>query len=64
MHIAYMPSFNMATFACPPPPAPRINARYILVIEKDAIFQRLAEDRLADTLPCIMITAKVVGLSI
>lgn len=36
----------------------RLSARYILVIEKDAIFQRLSEDRLYDKLPCILITAK------
>ncbi|GJN39629.1 hypothetical protein PR202_gb28760 [Eleusine coracana subsp. coracana] len=34
------------------------DARYIIVLEKDAIFQRLAEDRLYNQLPCILITAK------
>ncbi|KAG2576829.1 meiotic recombination protein SPO11-2 isoform X2 [Panicum virgatum] len=34
------------------------DARYIIVMEKDAIFQRLAEDRLYNQLPCILITAK------
>eukprot|EP00268_Persea_americana_P060547 TRINITY_DN7555_c0_g1_i10.p1 TRINITY_DN7555_c0_g1~~TRINITY_DN7555_c0_g1_i10.p1 ORF type:complete len:112 (-),score=13.06 TRINITY_DN7555_c0_g1_i10:635-970(-) len=34
------------------------DARYIIVVEKDAIFQRLAEDRLFDQIPCILITAK------
>ncbi|OEL19619.1 Meiotic recombination protein SPO11-2 [Dichanthelium oligosanthes] len=34
------------------------DARYIIVVEKDAIFQRLAEDRLYNQLPCILITAK------
>ncbi|GJN12403.1 hypothetical protein PR202_ga30677 [Eleusine coracana subsp. coracana] len=34
------------------------DARYIVVLEKDAIFQRLAEDRLYNQLPCILITAK------
>ncbi|RLM61781.1 meiotic recombination protein SPO11-2 [Panicum miliaceum] len=34
------------------------DARYIIVVEKDAIFQRLADDRLYDQLPCILITAK------
>jgi meiotic recombination protein SPO11 len=29
-----------------------------LVVEKDAIFQRLAEDRLWEVLPCVLITAK------
>ncbi|KAL6658989.1 hypothetical protein ACP70R_003029 [Stipagrostis hirtigluma subsp. patula] len=36
----------------------RSDARYIIVVEKDAIFQRLAEDRLYNHLPCILITAK------
>jgi DNA topoisomerase VI subunit A len=27
------------------------------VVEKDAVFQRLAEDRIFDTLPSIVITA-------
>ncbi|GBG75251.1 hypothetical protein CBR_g19885 [Chara braunii] len=34
------------------------DAHYIFVLEKDAIFQRLAEDRLFMTLPSILITAK------
>ncbi|KAM0869376.1 hypothetical protein ACQ4PT_040709 [Festuca glaucescens] len=34
------------------------DARYLIVVEKDAIFQRLAEDRLYNQLPCIIITAK------
>ncbi|KAF3782396.1 Meiotic recombination protein [Nymphaea thermarum] len=34
------------------------DARYIIIVEKDAIFQRLAEDRVFDQIPCIMITAK------
>ncbi|PKA50130.1 Meiotic recombination protein SPO11-2 [Apostasia shenzhenica] len=34
------------------------DARYIIIIEKDAIFQRLAEDRLFNQVPCILITAK------
>ncbi|XP_062194844.1 meiotic recombination protein SPO11-2 isoform X1 [Phragmites australis] len=34
------------------------DARYIIVVEKDAIFQRLAEDRLYNQLPCILVTAK------
>ena len=36
----------------------RCSARYILIIEKDAIFQRLTEDRLCDRLPCVLVTAK------
>jgi hypothetical protein len=35
-----------------------VSARYILVIEKDAIFQRLAEDRLHERLPLVLVTAK------
>ncbi|KAK1326566.1 Meiotic recombination protein SPO11-2 [Acorus calamus] len=34
------------------------DARYIIVVEKDAIFQRLAEDRIFNYIPCILITAK------
>jgi DNA topoisomerase VI subunit A len=34
------------------------SARFILVVEKDAIFQRLSEDRLWSLLPCILITAR------
>ncbi|CAA3024985.1 meiotic recombination SPO11-2 [Olea europaea subsp. europaea] len=34
------------------------DARYIIVVEKHAIFQRLAEDRLFTQIPCILITAK------
>ncbi|PIN07896.1 Catalytic subunit of the meiotic double strand break transesterase [Handroanthus impetiginosus] len=34
------------------------DARYIIVVEKHAIFQRLAEDRLFNQIPCILITAK------
>ncbi len=37
----------------------RCSARYLLVIEKDAIFQALTQDRLFDELPCVMVTAKV-----
>eukprot|EP00879_Flechtneria_rotunda_P028392 GHRR01030499.1.p2 GENE.GHRR01030499.1~~GHRR01030499.1.p2 ORF type:complete len:167 (+),score=61.40 GHRR01030499.1:105-605(+) len=33
-------------------------ARCVLVVEKDAIFQRLVEDRLFDDLPCIIITGR------
>ncbi|XP_073316001.1 meiotic recombination protein SPO11-2 [Primulina huaijiensis] len=34
------------------------DARYIIVVEKHAIFQRLAEDRVFNQIPCILITAK------
>ncbi|KAL8543576.1 hypothetical protein ACS0TY_004224 [Phlomoides rotata] len=34
------------------------DARYIIVVEKHAIFQRLAEDGLFNLIPCILITAK------
>ncbi|KAH0470285.1 hypothetical protein IEQ34_000008 [Dendrobium chrysotoxum] len=36
----------------------RSDARYIIIVEKDAIFQRLAEDCLFNLVPCILITAK------
>ncbi|KZV31531.1 hypothetical protein F511_07382 [Dorcoceras hygrometricum] len=34
------------------------DARYIIVVEKHAIFQRLAEDQIFNQIPCILITAK------
>ncbi|KAL5725543.1 hypothetical protein ACHQM5_008678 [Ranunculus cassubicifolius] len=34
------------------------DARYVIVVEKHAIFQRLAEDRIFNQIPCILITAK------
>ncbi|KAI5067860.1 hypothetical protein GOP47_0016205 [Adiantum capillus-veneris] len=34
------------------------DARYILLVEKDAIFQRLQEDRFFHSVPCIIITAR------
>ncbi|CAD7704466.1 unnamed protein product [Ostreobium quekettii] len=34
------------------------DARYVLVVEKDAIFQRLTEDRFFDMVPCVMVTGK------
>ncbi|KAG6486966.1 meiotic recombination protein SPO11-2-like [Zingiber officinale] len=34
------------------------DARYIIIVEKDAIFQRLAEDRFFNQIPSIIITAK------
>ncbi|MHA1989914.1 MAG: hypothetical protein ACW981_07595 [Candidatus Hodarchaeales archaeon] len=34
------------------------DAEFVLLIEKDAVFNRLAEDRFFDYLPCIIITAK------
>nr|GEW12838.1 meiotic recombination protein SPO11-2 [Tanacetum cinerariifolium] len=36
----------------------KTDARYIFVIEKHAIFQRLAEDQVFNQIPCILITAK------
>ncbi|KAI3896862.1 hypothetical protein MKX03_013513 [Papaver bracteatum] len=36
----------------------RSDARYIIVVEKYAIFQRLAEDRIFNQIPSILITAK------
>ncbi|XP_072964701.1 meiotic recombination protein SPO11-2 isoform X1 [Typha angustifolia] len=34
------------------------DARYIIIVEKDAIFQRLTEDCFFNHIPCILITAK------
>lgn len=34
------------------------NAKFILLVEKDAAFMRLSEDRFYNTFPCIIITAK------
>ncbi|GIL45067.1 hypothetical protein Vafri_2000 [Volvox africanus] len=31
---------------------------YLLVVEKDAVFQRLTEDRIWDHLPCVLLTAR------
>ena len=36
----------------------RSDAKFILLVEKDAAFMRLAEDRFYNKLPCIIITAK------
>uniref|UniRef100_A0A166F9S8 Uncharacterized protein n=1 Tax=Daucus carota subsp. sativus TaxID=79200 RepID=A0A166F9S8_DAUCS len=36
----------------------KTDARYIFVVEKHAIFQRLTEDRVFNQIPCIFITAK------
>ncbi|KAK4741223.1 hypothetical protein SAY87_024811 [Trapa incisa] len=36
----------------------RTNARYIIVVEKHAIFQRLVEDRVFNQIPSIIITAR------
>ncbi|XP_065638401.1 meiotic recombination protein SPO11-2 [Quercus suber] len=36
----------------------KTDARYIIVVEKHAIFQRLAEDRIFNQIPSILITAK------
>jgi len=34
------------------------SARYIIVVEKDGIFNRLSEDRIFDQFPCILVTGK------
>jgi len=34
------------------------DAKFVLLVEKDAAFMRLAEDRFYNTYPCIIITAK------
>lgn len=34
------------------------DAKFILLVEKDAAFMRLAEDRFYNSFPCIIITAK------
>lgn len=39
-------------------PTPRVTARYILVVEKDCIFQRLVQDKLHERLPMVLVTAK------
>jgi len=31
---------------------------YVIVVEKDAVFQRLLNERIFDTIPCVVITAK------
>lgn len=36
----------------------RSDAKFILLVEKDAAFMRLAEDRFYNTYPCIVLTAK------
>ena len=36
----------------------RSDAMFILLVEKDAAFMRLAEDRFYNTYPCIILTAK------
>lgn len=36
----------------------RSDAKFVLLVEKDAAFMRLAEDRFYNTYPCIIITAK------
>jgi meiotic recombination protein SPO11 len=36
----------------------RSDALFVLLVEKDAAFMRLAEDRFYNTYPCIIITAK------
>ena len=53
--------------ACYPPHMPacwrqvldiQSDAQFILLVEKDAAFMRLAEDRFYNTYPCIILTAK------
>jgi meiotic recombination protein SPO11 len=34
------------------------DAKFILLVEKDAAFMRLAEDRFYNRFPCVIITAK------
>jgi len=34
------------------------DAKFVLLVEKDAAFMRLAEDRFYNTYPCIIMTAK------
>ena len=36
----------------------RTDAKFVLLVEKDAAFMRLAEDRFYNKYPCIIITAK------
>jgi DNA topoisomerase VI subunit A len=31
---------------------------WLIVVEKDAVFQRLVEDRIFDHIPCVLVTAK------
>ncbi|KAF8066174.1 SPO11-2 [Scenedesmus sp. PABB004] len=46
------------------PPSPRraarrpVGARFVLVVEKDAVFARLVEDRLHEALPCVLLTGR------
>ena len=40
----------------------RSDAKFVLLVEKDAAFMRLAEDRFYNRFPCIIITAKAGGL--
>jgi hypothetical protein len=42
----------------PPPTGPPSDALFILLVEKDAAFMRLAEDRFYKDYPCIILTAK------
>ena len=36
----------------------RSNARYVLIVEKDAVFSKLANERVWDRLPMVLVTAK------
>ncbi len=38
--------------------APRLVARYLVVVEKDAVYQRLVDDDFCALANCIMVTAK------
>jgi DNA topoisomerase VI subunit A len=41
-----------------PPRLLQSDAEFILLVEKEAAFMRIAEDRFYNTYPCIVITAK------
>ena len=49
---------SSARMACPQVTEIRSDAMFILLVEKDAAFMRLAEDRFYNTYPCIILTAK------
>ena len=54
---------SLAPVAPPPRPLRQVDdiqsdALFILLVEKDAAFMRLAEDRFYNTYPCIILTAK------
>jgi DNA topoisomerase VI subunit A len=39
------------------------DAKFILLVEKDAAFMRLAEDRFYNRFPCVIITVRPLALS-